>query len=364
MSIRKRGNGWCVRWGNHRRQFTLKKDAQAFELELKRRRQLGALAPDILAPDITLRQFVLEEWLPNHAATQLKPSTQRRYGEIWTAHLDKQIGGLPLREITPAVVQDLAGQLHRRGLAAATQRKTLVLLQGILRRATVRGLISQNPVAVVDKPRTPANKRLEPLSPEQIERIRVRLGQRDATLISVLAYAGLRPGEATSARWQDLDGSTLHVHASKTERERWIDLPQPLVQDLQEWRLASGRPDRESLIFPKEQIPQSRKRKSVEWTRDDWNNWRGRVYQPAARSAGVTGDLRPYRLRSSCASLRLWAGEDLATVAEQDGHSIATLARHYAGVIRALSGKPRVPMDEAIRQARATVARMAERRPA
>jgi len=69
----------------------------------------------------------------------------------------------------------------------------------------------------------------------------------------------------------------------------------------------------------------------------------------------VTGDLRPYRLRASFVSLLLWAGEDLPYVAEQAGHSVATLTRHYAGVIRELRGQRRVPAEEAIRRARATV---------
>ena len=39
-------------------------------------------------------------------------------------------------------------------------------------------------------------------------------------------------------------------------------------------------------------------------------------------------------------------------VAEQAGHSVATLARHYAGTLRELETKPRVPAAEAIQQAR------------
>jgi integrase len=65
--------------------------------------------------------------------------------------------------------------------------------------------------------------------------------------------------------------------------------------------------------------------------------------------------MRPYRLRSSFVSLLLWEGRSLPYVADQAGHSIATLANHYAGVIRSLEEKPRVPAAEAIRQARARV---------
>jgi integrase len=76
------------------------------------------------------------------------------------------------------------------------------------------------------------------------------------------------------------------------------------------------------------------------------------VWRPAAIEAGVTGDLRPYRLRGSLVSLLLWSGENLAYVAEQAGHSIATLARRYAGVLKELHGQPKIPAAEAIRRAR------------
>ncbi|MFZ0376816.1 MAG: hypothetical protein WCD11_31190 [Solirubrobacteraceae bacterium] len=54
-------------------------------------------------------------------------------------------------------------------------------------------------------------------------------------------------------------------------------------------------------------------------------------------------------------ALLLWEGRSLAYVAEQAGHSIATLARYYAGVIKELEDQPRVPAEEAIRHARAEV---------
>jgi hypothetical protein len=76
------------------------------------------------------------------------------------------------------------------------------------------------------------------------------------------------------------------------------------------------------------------------------------VWRPAAIAAGVTGDLRPYRLRGSFVSLLLWSGMDLVEVADQAGHSVATLARNYAGVIRELKDQPRLPAAEAIRRAR------------
>jgi integrase len=157
-------------------------------------------------------------------------------------------------------------------------------------------------------------------------------------------YAGLRPDEATKARWGDLRERTIHVHASKTERACTIKLLQPLAQDLAEWRMASGRPADSALIFPTHD--------GDEWQLHDRQNWRRRIYQPAAKGAGVTGDLRVYRLRGSFVSLLLWEGHSLTYVAEQAGHSVATLAKHYAGTLKELEDRPRTPAAATINAAR------------
>ena len=116
---------------------------------------------------------------------------------------------------------------------------------------------------------------------------------------------------------------------------RWPRLLSPLAQDLAEWRLASGRAPSTALIFPTHDCDV--------WKLHDWQNWRRRVYQPAAKAAGVTGDLRVYRLRGSFVSPLLWEGRSLTFVADQARHSVATLAKHYAGVLEELEDKPRIP---------------------
>jgi len=371
VSIQNGSYGYRVRWreGDRQRQrtFQRKRDAEAFETDVNRRRQLCALAPGVLQSRMTLAEFVEEDWWPRHAAPNLKPSTKDRYLEIWGTHLLPRVGAYELRQITPLLVEDFRDQLERRGAGIATRRKALMLLQAILKRAVVRGLLPSNPVQVVDKPKQPMTRRPEPLSPDLVEQIRTcMLGawtcagrgagraadqlawwrRRNATLVSMLAYAGLRPEEATSACWRDLDDRALHVYAGKTERGRVVRLLTPLSQDLAEWRMASGRPSPEALIFPTYD--------GDDWTRQDWANWRRRVYQPAARAAGVGGDRRVCRLRGSFVSPLRWEGRSLTDVAERAGHSVATLARHYAGVLDALEDQPRVRAAEAIRQARET----------
>jgi integrase len=50
------------------------------------------------------------------------------------------------------------------------------------------------------------------------ERMRAASTPRDATLISVLAYAGLRPGEALALQWRDIREQTILVERGRVAR--------------------------------------------------------------------------------------------------------------------------------------------------
>ena len=196
MSVRKRAKQFEVRWnegGRKRsRSFLRAEDARAFDVEIKRRRQLGALAAGIIQSRKTLAEFVEEEWWPRYAIPNLAPDTRRRYLEIWSAHLLPHLGDYELREITPMAVEDFRERMNRAKVGAPTQRKALMLLQGILRRAVVRGLIPINPAQLVDKPKQRPTQLPQPLSPVAIERIRANMLQPRSRIVPA-AGAGKRP---------------------------------------------------------------------------------------------------------------------------------------------------------------------------
>jgi len=322
------------------RSFDLKGDAEDWIDSERRRRQLGWV-PSSTAGRLTLSEFV-EEWWRIYAIPNLKPRTRATYGYIWERHMRRRLGGLQLRELSPALVEDFRAQLHAADVGEPTIIKAMGLLQGILKRAVLRGLLSANPVLPVDKPKQRHSRRVEPLAPAMIEAIRDQLDPFDATLISMLGYGGCRPDEAIRLRVEDLGQRSMHIDARKTGRERVVRLLAPLAQDLREYQLASG--VRRGPLFPRSH--------GGEWKDHDWRNWRRRVYQPAAATAGVIGDMRPYRLRGSFVSLLLWEGRSIAYVAQQAGHSVATLSSHYAGVLEELEERPKVSAESAIRQAR------------
>jgi integrase len=88
---------------------------------------------------------------------------------------------------------------RRKGVGREAQRKSLGLLVLALNKAIAWGELQTNPAAAVSKPKH-RPKPVTPPTPRQVEEIRELLMALDAWgtryLVSVLAYAGLRPQEA------------------------------------------------------------------------------------------------------------------------------------------------------------------------
>ena len=232
----------------------------------------------------------------------------------------------------------------------------MTLLQGILRRAVVWRRITTNPVAAIKKATQRRRQVVRPLPRTAVEAIRAQLLASDrvgdATLVSLLAYAGLRPGEALALRWADVRERTILVERSislgdvkttKTGQSRTVRVLPPLAADLSQWRLARGRPAENELVFPT--------RNGAAWTDSDWRNWRKRVYRRAARAAGF--DTRPYDLRDSFVSLLLAERRSLLDVAKQAGHSPTMALATYGHVIEELEDAEKISAEDAIRHARA-----------
>ena len=101
MSAHRKGQKWVVRYREgartRSRSFDRKADAERFDAEVKRRRQLGALA-SLEAGRETLDEFVVETWAPTHAVT-LAPKTRKHYAGLYDHHLSPHLGAIPLREL-------------------------------------------------------------------------------------------------------------------------------------------------------------------------------------------------------------------------------------------------------------------------
>jgi integrase len=358
VDIRSRDGKHQVRWreANGRRRartFTRERDATRFAAHVRTVLEAGGVLR--LERDIpTLAVFVEEYWRV-HAVPNLAPKTREVYKRVWAKHVLPRLGDLSLRAITPAVVNlQLVEPMRRARAGEPVILKTLTMLQSVMALAVLHhgDVVPANPVRAVRKPKQ-SRRDAVPIWPTVIETMRAGLSQRDATIVSVLAYGGLRPEEMLALLWADVREDTLVVERAladgqvrgddrRKRHDRVVRLLTPLAKDLAEWCLASGRPAGTQLVFPRAD--------GTPWREHDWRNWRRRVYQPAARTVGLAAP-RPYDLRGSFVSLLIHEGRSVVDVAEQAGHTAETCLRHYARLFRDAPAE-RVPADVAIGRAR------------
>jgi integrase len=345
---------WRVRWRQHGRNrartFSRRRDAADFDADLRRHRRAGGLAV-IDAGTETLGEFVTGTWAVTHAAT-LAPKTRGHYAGLYDHHIRPYLGAIALRDISTETIGRWQAERLAGGAGPVAVRHAMDLLGSVLEHAFIAGRIAANPVRRVKKARRPRREEVRALSPSTVEAMRSALAARDATLISVLAYAGLRPGEALGLRWGDVRERTLLVQRSvslgeeadtKTRQHRTVRLLAPLAADLGAWRTAAGRPDDTELVF-------SGKEGEL-WTQAAYQSWRRRAFHRATQAAGLT-HARPYDLRHSFASLLLHEGRSVIYVARQLGHDARLTLTRYGHVIDELEEMPRIEAEAAIENAR------------
>ncbi len=248
----------------------------------------------------------------------------------------------------------LAGRADRGGRRDGVGAEGADAAGTILQLALESERIARNPVRLVRKARRPAKGEVRPLAPATVEAMRAAADERDATLISVLAYAGLRPQEALALRWRDVGQRTIMSNAPKTGQRRNVRLLAPLLEDLKAWRSAQDTPRGDALVFPGHD--------GEPWAADAYKSWAKKPPRgasagaksaagspgPFARAAMAAGapDATPYTLRHSFCSLLLHEGRSVIYVARQLGHDAKLTLSTYGHVIDELEDAPRVPQKK------------------
>jgi integrase len=358
--VRRKGGAtvYRVRWREHGRNraraFDRRADADTWDREVKRRQQLGVLAVQQLTDcGVTLGVWIVDRWTPEHAVT-LEQTTRERYANVHALHIAPVLDDVPLREITVSVLRRWQARLIAGGMKPASVHKCRTFLSSVLRHAAEGEAIPANPLTLVRAPRAEHREQVRPLAPATVECIRASLDAEGAAIVSVLAYAGLRPGELRALRWGDVRERTLLIQrgadptgkakTTKTRSVRTVRLLAPLAADLKEWRMASGRPGDDALVFPAAD--------GAAWTKDDWDVFRANSWKTACKHAQLVPAPRPYDLRHSFASLLLAEGRTVHYVAAQLGHSPALTLSTYGHLLAEYADTRQLDAEREIEEAR------------
>jgi integrase len=242
--------------------------------------------------------------------------------------------------------------------------EALKAVPGTEMRSKVRYLLTTlgAPVPLERKPRTRAErmarapKPLRTITSDELARLLVEMPERYRALVEIMAYQGLRPGEAVSLRVGDLDPMrrTLKVERSisgftKTGIARTLTLP-PSVSELLVAHIARFCPDRESIakMFTTESG-------GAITTKFAYDAWSRRHFAPAVERAGITTKISPNDLRHYAVKFAIGQGADVFAVQRMLGHAKPSITLDIYGSEWETSAETLAEnLDEPIRQARAT----------
>jgi integrase len=264
-------------------------------------------------------------------APQLKHKTQATYRSLINSRINPELGDRELSSLRPITVTEWVAAMRTEGLSASRIRQAYRVLSQIMTSAVDNGLISQTPCRGVRLPRMP---QAEPhiVTPLEASRI-VRAAEKPHDLlIALLAFVGLRVGEAFALRRSDVDvaGGFLLVDENLAEANGVLVFDTPKSHQKRLLRLAPSLAKRLGAYL--EELP----------TREDallfttsagkplrYNQWRKAYFDPAVLAAGLT-DVTPHDLRASHGT---WVADryGVMTAAHRLGHSNASVTtRHYA----------------------------------
>jgi integrase len=361
---RKTGKGrtYRVRYTDHAgrmqsEDYEVKQDASSRDTDIKTAKQRREPIPKRGRGDAgeSFRTFAYGSWWPQHVEAQgMVVKTQERYKTFLDKHLLPRIGDDPLVYIDVPRVLEVRAGLAKDGVPNYTAARTLKLLRQVLHFAVLSGVLTQNPADVLRaKGMLPAQGRqrdIRPLLPVEVEAIRRAMlkrqtdhALRDATLVSVLGYAGLRPGEALRLTWENVGIDQLRILTTKTGKPRTVPkLIAPLMADLAAWREASE-DSPSALVFPGDD--------GKPWTVTAYGNWRNRAWKECAPEANVIYDLRHGYSLSLARE-----GVQVSDAAKRMGHRPTTHLQHYEHFLDDLREQKREPMQAAVEKCRKSAA--------
>jgi integrase len=185
----------------------------------------------------TVAQF-LERWLEDVVKPGVRPRTYEAY-RLNVSRLLPHVGRYRLIALTPQVIQAAYGELlergnirsaQPRGLSRRTVEQAHTVLHTALRYAVRARLLAYNAADAVIAPR-PERQEMHSLTLEQVRQLfDHNTEDRLHALWTVLAMTGLRLGEATGLKWEDIDlngGQFTVRRALQRQRGNGLALVEP-----------------------------------------------------------------------------------------------------------------------------------------
>lgn len=304
---------------SQKRGFRTKRDAELFAATIEVSKAKGEYVAPKLGR-ITVSELA-SHWLARKKQA-CAPSHYRMLESAWRVHVSPRWGRVAVADVDLLSIEMWIGSMRAQGAGATTVLRAHGVLSGILADAVKAKRLAVNPAKGVENLPHKTTRRHVYLSADDVHRLANESGQHRA-LVLVLAYCGVRWGEAVALRVRDVEflrrrlavsenavqlGVNHAVGPTKGRKARSVPVPAFVLDELSV-QCQDKAPD--DLVFPGPDgwyLP--RPKSSAGW------------FAAAVTKAKVQ-KITPHDLRHTCASLAVSAGVNVLALQRMLGHTSA-----------------------------------------
>lgn len=315
-------------------------------------------------------QALYEEWIESYALDRKQSSVDCRKKSLKC--LLKAWGNTPIKKITTPVYTKFMNSLVQT-YEYNTREITHISAKLMFDYAVNMDYLKENPTEKYRLPKGKAKKQVDKKDFLEKEELAVFLGlaksvglEHDYEFFSLLAFTGIRIGEALTLKWIDVDFENSSISINKTlynpnNNKRVYDLTDPktmssnriisidpfLLNTLKEQKKKQTKQmekykdiyDNEGFIFTCEEgRPYSRTR------------FASRIRRLMKRMEGLNKHITPHSFRHTHASLLLEANANMKVISHRLGHAtVATTDETYGHLTRGLEKKASQQFSELMR---------------
>lgn len=308
----------------------------------REREQAQKLAP---AQELDLSHW-LEYWMDSIVRPNRAETTVYAYQKIIDNHIDPALGTVPLKRLTPKMVQEYYTETQRaNGLSSNTMRRHHDLLSSALRSAVRQDVIPASPMERVEPPRVRTtesyfynNQELKLLY-QKIE------GNILELAVKLAGSLGMRREEICGLKWENVDLQRHLVLIREARTAYGATIVQKETKNRSSVRTLYL-PDEVYLLLEQEQAQQQQERclRDLEYNPTDHVilDAKGMPYSPNALSLAFTRFVKKndlprltfHGLRHTFATIASCQGASLFDIGKALGHSTpATTGRIYTHLV-------------------------------
>lgn len=319
------GELWEVRYRqpsgitSRKRGFTTKRDASAWASKVENSKAEGGYVSPargrVTVGDLSVGWLARQE-------QALSPSYYRTISYAYGKHIEPKWAAVPVNKVDSLDVKAWAASMTRSGSSATVVNRAIGILAGILDDAVEHRALAFNPARRFKRGEKPTKsaKRHVYLTERDVCRLAEESG-RHADLVLVLAFTGLRWGEAIALTVADVEflrrrisvhrnavqvGRAFEVGQTKGKENRTVPVAASVLARLAVRCEGKGADD---LLFP------ARNGGYLKRPSYDMTGWFNRAVE-RAEIQSVT----PHDLRHTAASLSISAGANVLAVSRMLGH--------------------------------------------